>query len=157
LGVDRYTRVTDMQRIKDIALDYYQNLLGHTSHEFTHVKADKVANLLCKKFSPCVERMQARVTKDEIQQVILSMDRTKAPGPEGFFAGFFQQAWPIVGEDVCDAIMEFFSLGRLFKEVNSTIINLVPKKKNDTSMGYFRPISCCNLVYKSITKILANE
>jgi len=47
-----------MQRIKDIALDYYQNLLGHTSHEFTHVKADKVANLFCKNFSPsCVEHM----------------------------------------------------------------------------------------------------
>jgi len=52
------TRVTDMQRIKDIALDYYQNFLGHTSHEFTHVKADKVANLFCKNFSPsCVEHM----------------------------------------------------------------------------------------------------
>ncbi|XP_062154353.1 uncharacterized protein LOC133862536 [Alnus glutinosa] len=107
---------------------FHKNLLGHTSHEFTHVKADKVANLFCKKFSPCVERMQARVTKDEIQQVILSMDRTKAPGPEG-----------------------------LLKEVNSTIITLVPKKKNATSVGYFRPISCCNLVYKCITKILANR
>jgi hypothetical protein len=152
------TRVTDMQRIKDIAWDYYQNLLGHTSHEFTHVKADKVANLFCKKFSPsCVECMQARVTKDEIQQVILSMNRSKASGPDGFSAGFFQQAWPIVGEDVCDAIMEFFSSGRLLKEVNSTIITLVPKKKNATSMGDFRPISCCNLVYKCITKIMANR
>jgi hypothetical protein len=122
------------------------------------VKADKVANLFCKKFSPsCVECMQARVTKDEIQQVILSMNRSKASGPDGFSAGFFQQAWPIVGEDVCDAIMEFFSSGRLLKEVNSTIITLVPKKKNATSMGDFRPISCCNLVYKCITKIMANR
>jgi hypothetical protein len=78
------------------------------------VKADKVANLFCKKFSPsCIELMQARVTKDEIQQVVLSMNRSKAPGPDGFSAGFFQQDWPIVGEDVYDAIMEFFSSGRL--------------------------------------------
>jgi hypothetical protein len=85
------------------------------------------------------------------------MNRTKAPSPDGFSAGFFQQAWPIVGEDVCDAIMEFFFSGRLLKEVSSTIITLVPKKKNATSMGDFRPASCCNLVYKSITKILTNR
>jgi hypothetical protein len=122
------------------------------------VKADKVANLFCKKFSPsCIELMQARVTKDEIQQVVLSMNRSKAPGPDGFSTGFFQQASPIVGEDVCDVIMEFFSSGRLLKEVNSTIITFVPEKKNATTMGDFMPISCCNLVYKCITKILANR
>lgn len=46
--------------------------------------------------------------------------------------------------------------GRLLREVNATILTLVPKKKNPTTMEDYRPISCCNLIYKSITKILAN-
>jgi hypothetical protein len=43
------------------------------------------------------------------------------------------------------------------KSVNATIITLVPKKVNPSKMGDFRPISCCNLIYKCITKILANR
>jgi hypothetical protein len=45
----------------------------------------------------------------------------------------------------------------LLKEVNATIITLVPKKINPSSMGDFRPISCCNVIYKCITKILSNR
>jgi hypothetical protein len=62
-----------------------------------------------------------------------------------------------VGDEVCEAVLEFFQTGMLLKEVNSTIPTLVPKKKNDVFMGDYRPISCCNLVYKCITKILANR
>jgi hypothetical protein len=51
----------------------------------------------------------------------------------------------------------FLILGRLLKSVNATIISLVPKKLNPARMGDFRPISCCNLLYKCITKILANR
>jgi hypothetical protein len=41
--------------------------------------------------------------------------------------------------------------------MNATIITLVPKRVNPSKMGDFRPISCCNLIYKCITKILVNR
>ena len=50
----------------------------------------------------------------------------------------------------------FFQSGKLLKATNATIIRLVPKKVNSSKMGDFCPISCCNLIYKCITKILAN-
>jgi hypothetical protein len=151
-------RVTDMQHIKEVAFGFYQNLLGKTSHEFNQVKADRVSSLFKRKFSPsCVAGMQARVTKTEIQKVIFSMNKNKAPWLDGFSVGFFQKAWSVVGEEVRDAILELFTSSRLLKEANATILTLVPKKKNPASMGDYRPISCCNLVYKCITKILANR
>lgn len=153
--VQRYQQ--QQQHIKELAIGFYQNLLGKTSHEFNQVKADRVSGLFRRKLSPsCVAGMQAGVTKNEIKKVIFSMNKNKAPGPDGFSAGFFQQAWPVVGDEVCEAVLEFFTWGRLLKEVNATILTLVPKKKNPASMGDYRPISCCNLVYKCITKILAN-
>lgn len=47
------------------------------------------------------------------------------------------------------AIKSFFSSSRLLREVNATILALVPKKVNPSSMG--------DVIYKSITKILANR
>jgi hypothetical protein len=34
---------------------------------------------------------------------------------------------------------------------------LVPKRKNHSSIGDCRPISCCNVLYKCTTNILANR
>jgi hypothetical protein len=101
--------------------------------------------------------MSAAVTREEVRRVIFAMNCNKAPGPDGFSAGFYQSAWSIVGNYVIDAMLEFFLSGRLLRKTNATILTLVPKKKNPTTMGDYRPISCCNLIYKCITKILANR
>ena len=68
---------------------------------------------------------------------------------------FFKAAWSIVGNDVINAVLSFFKCGSLLREINCTIIALVPKVPNPESMNDYRPISCCNTVYKCISKIIA--
>ncbi|KAK0571729.1 hypothetical protein LWI29_020657 [Acer saccharum] len=101
--------------------------------------------------------MDRDVTNDEIHEVCFSLHPNKAPGPNGFNAHFFKKTWDIVGEDVINAIQEFFRSGHLLKELNATILALVPKVPKPSKMKDFRPISCCNTLYKIIAKIIANR
>ena len=81
------------------------------------------------------------VTDQEIKDTFWSLKANKAPGPDGFSAGFFKTSWAIVGRDVIQAIRTFFESGKLLTEVNSTIIALIPKVPNPANVGDFRPIS----------------
>lgn len=41
--------------------------------------------------------------------------------------------------------------------VNTTILSLIPKSENAQTMKDYRPIACCNLLFKVISKVLANR
>ncbi|XP_024009435.1 uncharacterized protein LOC112084518 [Eutrema salsugineum] len=55
------------------------------------------------------------------------------------------------------AIQSFFITGFLPKGLNTTILALIPKKLDASEMKDYRPISCCNIIYKVISKIIANR
>ncbi|GJW51394.1 hypothetical protein Tco_0092745, partial [Tanacetum coccineum] len=63
----------------------------------------------------------------------------------------------VVGMEVSQAIREFFTNGKLLKELNHTIIALIPKIKSPSRVTDYRPISCCNVLFKCISKIIANH
>jgi len=94
------------------------------------------------------------VTSEEIKEALFSIGNDKAPGPDGYSALFFKRAWDIIGVQMCDAVKEFFISGSLLKQMNHTLIALVPKSSHANSVGDFRPIACCNVIYKVISKIL---
>lgn len=43
------------------------------------------------------------------------------------------------------------------KELNCTLIALVPKVEHPTSFSDFRPISLCNTMFKIVTKVISNR
>nr|GEU59754.1 hypothetical protein [Tanacetum cinerariifolium] len=71
--------------------------------------------------------MIREISDQEIKDTMFSMGDNKASGPDGFSAAFFKEAWDIIRVDVCKAIKEFFTNGILLKELNHTIITLIPK------------------------------
>ena len=78
---------------------------------------------------------------------MFSIGEDKAPGPDGYTSTFFKKAWEIVGNEVTDAVLQFFENGKLLKQLNHTILALVPKVETPDSVLDYRPISCCNVLY----------
>nr|GEW35392.1 RNA-directed DNA polymerase, eukaryota, reverse transcriptase zinc-binding domain protein [Tanacetum cinerariifolium] len=73
--------------------------------------------------------MVHEVTNDEIKTTMFIIGDDRAPGPDGL----------------------------LLKEINHTFLALIPKVSTPRRVNDYRPISCCNVIYKCISKILTNR
>ena len=96
-------------------------------------------------------------SEEEVKNALFQMPHSKALGPDGMSALFFQKYWHLIGNDITKAIMDYISSRRKLKSVNFTHFVLIPKTTNPTCMSQFRPISLCNVLYKIISKAIANR
>ncbi|XP_023644456.1 uncharacterized protein LOC111832379 [Capsella rubella] len=99
------------------------------------------------------------VTREEIWHALSSLPSGKACGPDGYTKEFYISAWSIVGQDCVVDVQSFVLFGQKPRAVNATLLCLIPKnpKADSATMKDYRPISCCNILYKVISKILANR
>ncbi|KAL2226597.1 UNVERIFIED_CONTAM: hypothetical protein Sindi_2018400 [Sesamum indicum] len=90
---------------------YYQNLLGGERRRDMidlrflrpwpiHILSEDDVNSLVLPF-----------THTDVKQAIFHIAEDKAPGPDGYSSGFFKAAWPIVGQEVSSAVLDFFNTG----------------------------------------------
>lgn len=80
-----------------------------------------------------------------------------AIGPNGCTTEFYKANWDVLGEEFMDAIEFFFKNDFIYYPVNATTISLIPKVDNPIKTNDFRPVSCCNVTYKVISKVLASR
>ncbi|KAL2235643.1 UNVERIFIED_CONTAM: hypothetical protein Sindi_1296500 [Sesamum indicum] len=116
---------TDLGEVAHEFVSYYQNLLGGTRRRLSvdicylrpwarHCITDEEANQLL-----------LPLPADDVKQAMFDIADNKAPGPDGYSSRFFKAAWPVVGEEVTRAVLDFFSIGKLLKQINSTILALI--------------------------------
>eukprot|EP01018_Ginkgo_biloba_P002192 Gb_33330 [translate_table: standard] len=95
------------------------------------------------------------ITVDELQGVMVSLQKDKSPGPNGWTVEFLLGCFYFIETDLLRVIEESRSLAKMLFAFNSTFIALIPKTDNPESFEDFRPISLCNCIYKILAKIIA--
>jgi len=55
------------------------------------------------------------------------MHPDKSPGPNGFNSKFFQTNWELIKADVTEAVLSFFSAGKILIQFNHKFLTLIPK------------------------------
>ncbi|CAJ2637965.1 unnamed protein product [Trifolium pratense] len=101
--------------------------------------------------------LMAPMTKIELQQALFQMHPDKSPGPDGFNPAFYQRFWEHCGDDIFVAASSWLDRGYFPSSLNETNICLIPKCDNPTLMKDLRHISLCNVLYKIVSKVLANR
>ena len=81
----------------------------------------------------------------------------KAPGPDKLQLVFFHTQWDTIGRTICDLVKSIYADPRIMESIHNTLLVLVPKVDAPRRLKDFRPISLCNVIYKIITKIIANR
>lgn len=95
----------------------------------------------------------APYSKDEVKEALFQMFPTKAPGPDGFPAHFYQRHWEVCWDEVTNIILGIVTGVETPESINDTILVLIRKVTNPTTLAQFRPISLCNVLYKIASNV----
>jgi hypothetical protein len=70
---------------------------------------------------------------------------------------FYKKFWSVIGDQVKKEVLAVLNGGPIPEGWNDTIIVLIPKTNTPQMLKDLRPISLCNVLYKLISKVLANR
>lgn len=134
--------VSHPPEVHQLFLSHFQDLLAvspPTSVPLVAEIQDKLSRTLN---DIQIQELSRPVSDEEIRSTLFSLASGKSPSPDGFNVDFFKRTWEIIGPSVLLAIRDFFINGHLLKEINATILTLIPKVPNASTVNDFRPIAC---------------
>ncbi|KAL5789913.1 hypothetical protein ACOSQ2_004801 [Xanthoceras sorbifolium] len=152
----RGVRRESEQGMSSVVLDYFSDLFRSIQPSSSDLSAASFF-IESKVNAQMVGRLGEAFTRAEVRSAVFEMGPNKAPGPDGFHALFFQKFWNVVSEDVSSVCLKVLNGGCSIEEFNTTNVFLIPKVKNPERMTDFRPISLCSVIYKTVSKVMANR
>ena len=145
---------TEQEDLERLACEFYQNLFSAQDE----LQPDLICTHVPRKITPEMsDFLEKPFIEKEVEAALFQMAPSKAPGVDGFNAGFFQTHWQLLKASVVPAVLGFLNGGELPEEVNKTLLVLIPKVSNPQELSQYRPISLCNVLYKVCSKTMANR
>ena len=141
-------------KVEGILEEYYQHL-------FTSSNPCGVEEVTQYTHRVVTEEMNKELIGDftcaEVELALCQMAPLKASGLDGMPPVFYQHYWPSIGDDVTEVVLAYLHANTIHSGLNHTYLTLIPKVKSPVKVLDFRPIALCNILYKIISKVLANR
>ncbi|KAE8690315.1 hypothetical protein F3Y22_tig00110895pilonHSYRG00014 [Hibiscus syriacus] len=151
-------RLDTFDAISNEVVDFFVKQLGVVDPEVKGSNISTVKELLGYSLPRnAADTLCMDISDAEIKEALWGQVNNKSPGPDGYNAFFFKKAWTVVGDDFLAAIRYCFDHSFMLPFFNATAVVLVPKVPNPSLVKDFRPISCCSVVYKNVTRILVDR
>lgn len=153
--VDRNRVVrTDMEDTQNIVVEYFWDIFSTVGCEG--------AKTVFSRIQRCVDdSMNAMLGEDfkaeEVFVAMKEMGSIKALGRDGFPVVFYQKFRAIIESEMTNYCLRVLWREQDLFEENQTHIVLLPKVVAPNAMNLFRPISLCNVLYKIVSKVIANR
>ncbi|MCH79274.1 putative non-LTR retroelement reverse transcriptase [Trifolium medium] len=146
--------IENVDALKQMANDYYKVLFSANG---SVVNWYQTAVTFPRLHEDDLQVIRGDITNAEVKEAVFNMSPWKAPGLDGFPAGFYQKSWDIVGQSVCEFVKRVWSNPFGVRDINCTDICLIPKVDQPETIQQFRPISLCNTLYKVVSKVMTNR
>ena len=145
---------THHAQVPALFIDHYNSLFQTGSPDQIEQVVEHIKPVVTEEMN---EDLNMVFTPDEVAVALKQMSPLKAPGPDGLPPLFYHKYWHLIGEEVTKAVLTCLNTGKILRAINHTYITLIPKVQNPEAVVDFRPISLCNVIYKIISKVLANR
>ena len=97
------------------------------------------------------------ISMQEVKAAVEQMVEGTSLGSNGFTIDFFLHCWNLLKDEVLELVEESRKNKWILPALNATHLVLIPKEIGASHPGKFHPISLCNVIYKIISKMVANR
>ena len=144
----------DNEEISALLVSYYQQLFTSSNPNGIETVLEVVPHVVTEEMNTDLTR---EFTKVEVVHALKQMAPLNAPGPDGMPPIFYQHYWHLIGDDVARAVLFCLQNGHFPPDLNRTYPTLIPKVKKPEQVTDFYNIALCNVLYKLVSKVLANR
>ena len=137
--------VEEIEDIAGVATEYFENIFKSSACE----RLDECLEVVQHKVNAEMQEILSReYSADEIKAALFQMGPTKALGPNGMNALFYQKFWHIVDDDVVAVVLDFLTTGNMNPGLNYTHIVLILKVKSPEKCQIIDPLAYVMLFTK---------
>ena len=138
----------------EIAVSFYESLFTSSQPSAMDAVLEAIEPKVTESMN---QELIKEFTREEIDVALKHKEHLKALGSDGMPPIFFQSFWSVIGDEVSYAILDCLNNCHIPHDLNHTFVTLIPKVKCPELISEFRPISLCNVIYKLMSKVLANQ
>ncbi|KAJ9557801.1 hypothetical protein OSB04_012415 [Centaurea solstitialis] len=144
----------DPKKIKDHIFNFFRKKFANPPTPRHRLNMRGLKRLLVEETALLEERFSE---EEEVWSAIKECGTNKSPGPDGFTIEFVKKFWGLIKADLMKVFDWFWEKENIAGGCNASFFTLIPKSGNPLGLNDFRQISLIGILYKLISKVLAER